>query len=53
MLRIKNLRCYYGRIMALKGVSLSVRPGELISLIGANGSGKSTLLEAVCGLLPA
>jgi branched-chain amino acid transport system ATP-binding protein len=51
MLRIKNLRCYYGRIMAIKGVSLSVRQGELITLIGANGSGKSTLLEAVCGLL--
>ncbi|GBC60520.1 ABC transporter ATP-binding protein [Desulfonema ishimotonii] len=52
MLRIKNLKCYYGRIMAIKGVSLSVRKGELISLIGANGAGKSTLLEAICGLLP-
>lgn len=52
MLRIKNLKCYYGRIMAIKGVSLSVRKGELITLIGANGSGKSTLMEAICGLLP-
>ena len=52
MLRIKNLKCYYGRIMAIKGVSLSVRPGELVTLIGANGAGKSTLLSAVCGLLP-
>lgn len=52
MLRIKNLKCWYGQIMAIKGVSLSVREGELIALIGANGSGKSTLLEAVCGLLP-
>ncbi|MDM8536608.1 ABC transporter ATP-binding protein [Desulfobacterales bacterium HSG17] len=52
MLRIKNLKCYYGRIMAVKGVSLSVRKGELISLIGANGAGKSTLLGAICGLLP-
>ena len=52
MLRITNLRCYYGKIQAVKGVSLSVRNGELITLIGANGSGKSTLLEAVCGLLP-
>lgn len=51
MLRIKNLKCYYGRIKAIKGVSLSVRQGELISLIGANGAGKSTLLQAVCGLL--
>ena len=52
MLRIKNLKCWYGQIMAIKGVSLSVREGELIALIGANGSGKSTLLSAVCGLLP-
>ncbi len=51
MLQIKNLKCYYGRIMAIKGVSLSVRQGELVSLIGANGAGKSTLLKAVCGLL--
>ena len=51
MLRIRNLKCYYGRIMAIKGVSLSVSEGELVSLIGANGSGKSTLLQAICGLL--
>jgi len=51
MLRIKNLKCSYGSIMAVQGVSLSVREGELISIIGANGSGKSTLLLAVCGLL--
>ena len=53
MLRIKNLKCFYGRIMAIKGVSLSVRPGELVTLVGANGAGKSTLLAAICGLLPA
>ncbi len=52
MLRIRNLKCYYGRIMAVKGVSLSVKNGELISLIGANGAGKTTLLSAVYGLLP-
>jgi branched-chain amino acid transport system ATP-binding protein len=51
MLHVKNLRCYYGRIMAIKGVSISVRQGELITLIGANGSGKSTLLMSICGLL--
>lgn len=51
MLRIKNLKCTYGSIMAVHGVSLSVRQGELISIIGANGSGKSTLLLAICGLL--
>jgi branched-chain amino acid transport system ATP-binding protein len=52
MLRIRNLKCYYGRIMAVKGVSLSVKHGQIIALIGANGSGKSTLLESICGLLP-
>ncbi|OQX13594.1 MAG: branched-chain amino acid ABC transporter ATP-binding protein [Desulfobacteraceae bacterium IS3] len=52
MLRIRNLKCYYGRIMAIRGVSLSVKKGELITLIGANGAGKTTLLSAVCGLLP-
>ncbi len=52
MLRIRNLKCYYGRIMAVKGISLSVGKGQIVTLIGANGSGKSTLLEAVCGLLP-
>jgi branched-chain amino acid transport system ATP-binding protein len=51
MLKIRNLKCFYGRIMAIKGVSLSVGEGELVSLIGANGSGKSTLLQAICGLL--
>ena len=51
MLRIRNLKCYYGKIRAINGVSLSVRPGELIALIGANGAGKSTLLQAVCGLI--
>jgi branched-chain amino acid transport system ATP-binding protein len=52
MLRIRNLKCYYGRIQAINGVSLSVRPGELIALIGANGAGKTTLLQAICGLMP-
>ena len=52
MLRIRNLKCFYGQIMAVKGISLSVKQGEIITLIGANGSGKSTLMEAVSGLLP-
>ena len=51
MLRIRNLKCFYGRIMAVKGISLSVKQGEIIALIGANGAGKSTLMEAVSGIL--
>ncbi len=50
MLRIRNLKCYYGKIRAINGVSLSVRPRELIALIGANGAGKSTLLQTIAGL---
>ncbi|MBW2037600.1 MAG: ABC transporter ATP-binding protein [Deltaproteobacteria bacterium] len=52
MLRIKNLHAYYGRIRALENVSLHVRPGEIVSLIGANGAGKTTLLNSISGLIP-
>ncbi len=51
MLKIKNLKCSYGSITAVHGVSLSVKQGELISIIGANGAGKSSLLLAICGLM--
>ncbi len=51
MLRLRNVKCFYGRIQAISGVSLSVRQGEIIALIGANGAGKSTLLQTVSGLL--
>jgi branched-chain amino acid transport system ATP-binding protein len=51
MLRLRNLKCYYGKIRAINGVSLSVRTGEIIALIGANGAGKSTLLQTLCGLV--
>jgi branched-chain amino acid transport system ATP-binding protein len=50
MLRMRNIKCYYGKIRAINGVSLSVRAGEIIALIGANGAGKSTLLQTLCGL---
>jgi branched-chain amino acid transport system ATP-binding protein len=51
MLLVRNLKCYYGRIRAIHGVSLSVSEGEIVALVGANGAGKSTLLQAVAGLL--
>ncbi|MBN1866047.1 ABC transporter ATP-binding protein [Candidatus Sumerlaeota bacterium] len=51
MLRVENLTSGYGRIVALKGVSLHVNPGEMVTLIGANGSGKSTLLSTLAGLI--
>ncbi len=53
LLKISDLKVAYGGIQAVKGVSLEVRQGELVSLIGANGAGKSTTLKAITGLQPA
>ena len=49
MLEFKQVNTFYGRVQALHDVSLSVRTGEIVTLIGANGSGKSTLLMTLCG----
>jgi len=51
VLQIKNLHVYYGQIHALKGVSLEVKPGEIVTLIGGNGAGKTTTLKTISGLL--
>ena len=51
LLTIENLSVHYGAIRALHGVSISVEPGEIVTLIGANGAGKSTTLRAVSGLV--
>jgi branched-chain amino acid transport system ATP-binding protein len=52
MLTLKSVQAGYGRLMVLKGVSLHVRQGEVVTLIGGNGAGKSTTLRAISGLLP-
>ena len=51
MLRIADLNVYYGAIHALKGISLEVHQGEIVTLIGANGAGKSTTLRTISGLI--
>lgn len=51
LLAVDDLHVYYGQIHALKGVSLDVAQGEIVTLIGANGAGKSTTLNAISGLL--
>lgn len=51
MLVIEDINVYYGAIHALKGITLEVNQGEIVTLIGANGAGKSTLLKTVSGLL--
>ncbi len=52
MLLVEDIHVYYGNIHALKGVSLEVGEGEIVTLIGANGAGKSTTLRAIAGLNP-
>ncbi|MCB1760300.1 MAG: ABC transporter ATP-binding protein [Gammaproteobacteria bacterium] len=52
MLELRNIRTFYGNIQALKGVSLEIKNGEIITLIGANGAGKSTTLMSICGVAP-
>ena len=51
MLEVDNVHTYYGNIHALKGLSLTVEEGEIVTLIGANGAGKSTTLNTISGLL--
>ncbi|MBP7693778.1 MAG: ABC transporter ATP-binding protein [Anaerolineales bacterium] len=51
MLELKDIHSYYGNIHALKGISLTVNQGEIVTLIGANGAGKTTTLRTIQGLL--
>lgn len=51
LLELNDVHTYYGNIHALKGISLSVDEGEVVTLIGANGAGKTTTLNTICGLL--
>jgi branched-chain amino acid transport system ATP-binding protein len=53
MLNVKNINTYYGKVHALKNVSLHLAEGEIVALIGANGAGKTTILNTLSGVTPA
>jgi len=53
LLEVQNIHTYYGKIHALKGISLDVEEGEIVTLIGGNGAGKTTTLNTICGITPA
>lgn len=53
ILEVKDIHTYYGSIHALKGISLDVYEGEIVTLIGSNGAGKSTTLSSITGTAPA
>ncbi len=53
MLRLKNINTYYGKVHALKNISLHLAEGEIVTLIGANGAGKTTILNTISGVTPA
>ena len=52
MLEVKDIQTYYGNIQAIKGISLEISEGEIITLIGANGAGKTTTLMSISGIVP-
>ncbi len=52
ILKVEEIHTYYGNIHALKGLSLDVNPGEIVSLIGSNGAGKTTFLKSILGIVP-
>ena len=51
LLELRNIETYYGPVMAIKGVSLEVRSGQIVSLLGANGAGKTTVLKTISGAM--
>lgn len=51
VLSVRNVETFYGAIMALRGVSIDVDEGEIVTILGANGAGKTTLMKTICGLM--
>lgn len=51
MLKVSNVETFYGRIQAIKGISMEIQEKEIVTLVGSNGAGKTTLLRTICGLI--
>ena len=51
VLDVKNIETYYGNVMAIKGISISIKDGQIVSVLGANGAGKTTILRTISGVL--
>jgi len=51
LLEVENLHTFYGKIHALRGISLTVEEGEIVTLIGGNGAGKTSTLNTICGIV--
>ncbi len=51
LLKMRNIESYYGPIMAIKGVSLDIEPGSIVTILGANGAGKTTILKTISGVM--
>ncbi|WP_334129817.1 ABC transporter ATP-binding protein [Sneathiella sp.] len=51
ILKVRNIETYYGPIMAIRGISLDVRPGQIVTVLGANGAGKTTILKTISGIM--
>ena len=52
MLDLSGVDTYYGNIQALRGITLNIKQGKIVTLIGANGAGKTTTLMTICGVVP-
>ncbi|MEC8294519.1 MAG: ATP-binding cassette domain-containing protein, partial [Pseudomonadota bacterium] len=53
LLELRNVESFYGAIMALRGVSIDVPEGQIVTILGANGAGKTTLMKTISGLMDA
>ena len=51
LLSVRNIETFYGPIMAIRGVSLDVPKGKIVTVLGANGAGKTTILKTICGVM--